>query len=83
MTERGIPQVRLYSDERTAEGQYVESLLQKYDILYSQIPTSGRLPLINGPGFLSFDFRCPTDKDEDFESHLKFIKKRLEEKINN
>ncbi|MFA5888421.1 MAG: hypothetical protein WC852_06960 [Candidatus Nanoarchaeia archaeon] len=81
MIDKGSPQVRLYSDERTAEGQYVESLLRKYDIAYSQIPTSGRLPRINGPGFLSFDFRCPTDIDEDFEPHLKLIKKRLEEQV--
>ena len=81
MIETGIPQVRLYSDERTAEGQYVESLLRKYDIAYSQFPTSGKLPRMNGPSFLNFDFRCPTDRDEDFEPYLQLIKKRLEEQV--
>ncbi|MBU4352291.1 MAG: hypothetical protein KKA65_05450 [Nanoarchaeota archaeon] len=82
MVVQDISQVRLYSDERTAEGQYVESLLRKYDIPYSQIPTSGSLPRINGPGFLSFDFRCPSDRDEDFEPYLRLIKKRLEKQVN-
>jgi len=69
--------IRLYCDERTGLAKMVESLLNKHEIRYSAIPCWGITPYLLGPGVMSFNFSCPTDRDEDFERHILHMKDYL------